>query len=232
VAVTTYAAFSGDQTFTRATRSGVVGRGPAVAAGSFRNFSFVSGIVLEAAAAQRHATARWDGTEMYQMFLAARLIAAGGALLYIDRVAIRKDIQIAGESVDSIAARPRLERCPIIERHLPLGQISRLVADALAPYAPGGLQARLCEQVARQLYLFTYPYWIVKYRELQSWRFALGVCLGLRPNHSLAGLELPWAARLRLSIVFWLSSMAALAVPRRIVDLLGASLYRAAKATT
>ena len=232
VAVTNYAGFADDQPVSRVTRTGIVGSGPSVAARSFRNFSFVSGVILEAAGAQRHATARWDGAEMYQMFLATRLVAAGGTLLYIDTVAIRKDIQVPGEAVDSIVARPRLDPCPIVERHLPLGQISRLVADAIAPYTPRGLRARLCEQVARQLYVFTYPFWIIKYRELQSWRFALGVCLGLRPDHSLAGLELSPAARLRLSILFWLSSAAALAVPRRLIDRLSGSLYRAAKATT
>ena len=50
---------------------------------------------------------------MYQMYLAARMIAAGGNFLGWDRVAVRKDIRLAGGSpVDSYAQRPRLDPCP------------------------------------------------------------------------------------------------------------------------
>jgi glycosyltransferase involved in cell wall biosynthesis len=232
VALTNYQDYATGARVARLSRSGIVGSGPGTAAQTFRNFSFVSGVVLDAAAARRHATARWDGSEMYQMFLAARLIAAGGPLLYIDSEAVRKDIQISGESVDSYMARPRIQPCPITARHLPLGQIARLVSDAISPYAVPKRRAELIEQVASQLYRYTYPFWVVEYRRVQSWRFAVGVCLGLQPRYSLRGLALPVPARLRLAVLFWMTSAAALTLPVSLFDRLRRTLYRFAKSST
>ena len=48
----------------------------ATAVRAFRHFSFVSGVVLDGPAARKMATDKWDGSEMYQMFLGCRMIAA------------------------------------------------------------------------------------------------------------------------------------------------------------
>jgi glycosyltransferase involved in cell wall biosynthesis len=232
VALTNFEDYASGERVARFERQGIAGRGPRTAAQTFRNFSFVSGVILSAEAARRHATERWDGSEMYQVFLATRLIAAGGRLLYIDASAIRKDIQIAGERVDSYRARPRLHPCPIVARHLPLGQLGRLVVDAIAAYAPSEERAALSEQVVRQLYQYTFPFWILEYRRVQSWRYALGVCLGLRPAYSAHGLELRRAARMRLSLLFWGTSALALGLPVGAFDRLRKMLYRIAKSTT
>jgi hypothetical protein len=232
VALTNFEDYASGAHVSRMPRRGIAGRGPDTAAQTFRNFSFVSGVILKTDAARQHATSRWDGSEMYQVFLAARLIAAGGALLYIDASAVRKDIQIAGESVDSYQARPRLRPCPIVTRHLPLGQLARLVADAITPYAQAPRRGPLIEHIARQLYLYTYPFWILEYRRVQSWRYALGVCLGLRPAYSLHGLALPLGARLRLALLFWAASALALGLPVGAFDSLRHTLYRFAKSNT
>lgn len=232
VALTNFEDYASGERVTRFARHGIAGRGPRTAAQTFRNFSFVSGVILATHPAKQHATERWDGSEMYQVFLAARLIAAGGRLLYIDSSAIRKDIQIPGESVDSYMARPRLDPCPIVPRHLPLGQLARLVSDAISPYALPEQRATLIEQVARQLYQYTFPFWLLEYRRVQSWRYAMGVCLGLRPVYSVRGLELPPIARLRLSVVFWTTSALALALPIRAFDRLRQTFYRFAKSNT
>ncbi|MBV9328299.1 MAG: glycosyltransferase [Chloroflexi bacterium] len=232
VAVTNFEDYASGKRVSRFSRRGIAGRGPRTAAQTFRNFSFVSGVVLEADSARRYATDRWDGSEMYQVFLAARLIAAGGRLLYIDTSAVRKDIQIAGENVDSYVARPRLKPCPVVTRHLPVGQLAQLVSDAITPCAESGQRGTMSEQVARQLYQFTYPFWILEYRRVQSWRYALGVCLGLRPAYSLRGLPVSSAARMRLTARFWLTSALALVMPLGVFNRLRQTLYRFAKSTT
>jgi glycosyltransferase involved in cell wall biosynthesis len=230
VAITNYADHTSGHTFERVSFSGVVGAGPSTALSAFRNFSFVSGVIISTAEAQQQATSRWDGSEMYQMFLGSRIIATGGPLLYLDMVSIRKDIHIPNESVDSYAARPRLDPCPIVERRLPLVEIGRLVADAIVPYECPGAQGRSIERIFRQLYAFTFPFWIVEYRRIQSRRYALGVCLGLRPSRSLAELKLPWMSRVRLSVLFWMAGLTALFIPVPLVNGLQGVLYRAAKA--
>lgn len=231
VAITNYADYRTGRMFARVTRSGIVGVGPSVASSAFRNFSFVSGVILRTDKAREHATSRWDGSEMYQMYLGSRIIASGGALLYIQELAIRKDIFIPSETVDSYAARPRLDPCPIVERPLPLGQIGRLVADAIAPSGMPDAKGQSIERIFRQLYTFTFPFWILEYRRVQSRRYALGVCLGLRPANSMADLSLSAAGRVRLSLLFWMAAVAALVIPEAVLTSLQGLLYRAAKAT-
>ena len=106
VAITNYRDSGSPHLFRRVRTTGIAGSGPATAARVFRHFSFVSGIVLHGPTARHMATGRWDGSEMYQMFLGCSMIAAGGNLLTVDRVCIDKDLQVAGESVDSYARRP------------------------------------------------------------------------------------------------------------------------------
>jgi glycosyltransferase involved in cell wall biosynthesis len=210
----------------RVRRTEIVGAGPAVAAASFRNFSFVSGVVLDRERAQAHATSRWDGSEMYQMYIGCRIIAEGGPLLNIRRVTIRKDIQVPNERVDNFALKPRIARCPVKERRLPMVQIGRLVIDAIAPYqAPG----RLLEKVVMQLLLFTYPFWIVEYRRVQSWRYALGICLGMRPRNLLEKVPISWAGKLRITILYGVVTFAGLLVPIKAFQAVQANLYSLAK---
>src|ERR1019366_8779048 len=158
--------------------TGSAGSGPATAIRAFRHFSFVSGILLDGPAARQMATDKWDGSEMYQMFIGCRMIAAGGRLLTIDRVCIRKNLQVPGEDVDSYASRPRIEACPIKERRLPMSKILPLVADSVMPFQNETERQRGVIRVAAQLFVFTYAFWLVEYRRVQSWRYAVGVFLG------------------------------------------------------
>jgi hypothetical protein len=109
-------------------------------------------------------------------------------------------------------------------------EVGRLVADAIAPFEPPSMHERSVENIFQQLYSFTYPFWMVQYRRVQSWRYAVGVCLGLRPRNSLAGLALQRSTRVRLSLLFWTASLVALAIPERIFARLHRTLYRFAKA--
>lgn len=204
------------------------GAGPAVAAAHFRNFSFVSGVVLEREPAQRFATPKWDGGEMYQMFIGCRMIASGSPLLELRRVLVRKDVRVEGEVADSYALRPRVRPCPVVERPLPLGRMGRLTADAVAPYA-GERRRELNEKILRQLLQFTYPFWLVEYRRVQSWRFAAGVALGMRPARVAEGVELGRAGRWRLRLLYLLATAGGLLVPRGLFTLLQGPLYRLAK---
>lgn len=74
----------------------------AVASLSFRDLAFVSGIVLDRRKAQEFATDQWDGSEMYQMFLGGKILSAGLVLVHFPNVAVLKDIEIPGETVDSM----------------------------------------------------------------------------------------------------------------------------------
>jgi hypothetical protein len=205
------------------------GAGPEVAAARFRNFSFVSGLVLEREPAQRFATARWDGSEMYQTFIACRLIASGGPLLELAWSAVRKDIRVGDHEVDSYARRPRLTSCPIVERPIPLVQLGRLVSDAIAPHTPAVTLRRLNAMILRQLLRYTYPFWLQEYRRVQSWRFAAGIALAMRPRRIGDGMTLDSVRRLQLRCQYLASTLGGLFVPGALFRILRPWLYALAK---
>jgi len=206
----------------------ILGAGPDVAAQVFRRFSFVSGLVLDARGVHAEATSKWDGSEMYQMYLGSRMIAAGGFVLEADLIAIRKDIQVPGESVDSYARKP-VPRAPgIPAQPIPLVQHARLVMDAIAPYAVRR-RTRIFMSVAAQFLGFLYPYWLLEYRRVRSWQFAAGVARAMRPARSLADVNLSWVARGLSVAIYGVATVVGLAAPVGMLNVLHAPARRLAR---
>lgn len=212
--------------------TGIIGTGPSVAAAHFRNVSFVGGVLLDRAEAQKLATDKWDGSEMYQMYLMARIIATGKPLLLTELSTVRKDIQIPGESVDSYTKRARLAPCAIETRVLPLAHIGPLISDAITPVLTNSNRDRVLRKVFQQLYYFTYPYWLVEYRRVQSWKYALGVCLGIKATHDLRAVGLSLTCRVWLKSLFWTTSLMALLVPMWLFKACHERLFSLAKSFT
>ena len=196
----------------RVNRTAIAGAGPATAAGAFRRFSFVSGVLLDRTSAQRVATERWDGSEMYQMFVGCRLIAEGGALLEVDQVTVRKDLQLAGEAVDSYATQDRTPARGIPAQCIPLVQTARLVLDAVVPYVRGR-RLPLVYSILIQYFGFLYPYWLLEYRRVQSWRYAAGVARAMGPRYSLRDAELSILERLSATVTYAVATVVGFAVP-------------------
>jgi glycosyltransferase involved in cell wall biosynthesis len=207
----------------------LAGAGPRVAANSFRHYSFVSGLVLSRAGCEEHRTVAWDGSEMYQMYLATRIVANGGALLELTDALVLKDIQIPGQVVDSYARRPVLKPCPIVERLIPLVKVAKLVVDALKGSCSKSALDRLGRSVYTQFYGFTYAYWIIEYRRVQSWRYALGICHGMRPRNTLASGELGWLTRIYSWCLYALVTAAGLITPILLFSKWRRSLHAIAK---
>jgi glycosyltransferase involved in cell wall biosynthesis len=229
VAITNYREASSGRVYRRITKTGVLGSGPATAAFSFRNYSFVSGIVLKGDLVRQAETDAVDGSEMYQMYLGTKLIAAGGRLLGIDRVCVNKDLQIEGQTVDSYRKLPRLRPCPIVERALPMAQLLRVVAAGLASGVTPRDQERNLILVGKQLYKFTYPFWVIEYRASQSWRFAVGVYLGLRPTRIANGLVFSRHSRFQLWSMYIGFGFLALTIPISLFSVFRSWLYTFAK---
>ncbi len=211
-ALCNYADYRSGQAYLRVPE-GVLAEGPEAAVRLFRHFSFVSGVVLRRAEVEAHATTELDGSEMYQMYLACRLLAAGGTCLGWAGIAVRKDIALEGEVVDSYARRPRLDPCPIEERRLNLVWIPGLVAAAIAPYVPAAGRSRLHRRVLTQLLGYTYPFWLFEYRRIQSWKYAVGIALGMRPRNLVAATPLSALDRLRVWLTYGVATAGGLLVP-------------------
>lgn len=229
VIVPNYLELSSGTVMRRVKQTGILGAGPEAAVTNFRNFSFVSGLVLGREQAQKFATEKWDGSEMYQMYLACRILAAGGRLLGLNEVLVHKDIQITGESADSYARRPRLRLRRVQEQRLPLSQYGQVAFDAISPYLDPSGRSRCAARIMSQVLLFTYPPWLLEYRRVQTWRFAAGVALGMRPAKVLSGLELGRFRDAYLRCLYGLVTVAGLLFPKRAFELLRPALYALAK---
>jgi len=186
---------------------------PENAVAIWRDFSFVSGIVLDGPQARAEATDRFDGSEYYQLYLGCRLIARGGSYLGTTQITIAKDIQIAGESVDSFRDRKREVISPWVPRKTTLGYLVPLVCDAIAPHTVPSSRRAIFTGCLQQFYIFTMPYWLVQYRQVQSWSYSSAVALGLRTPVLTKTLNLDLLRRAWL-MEQWLSmTVAALLVP-------------------
>jgi len=228
VVVTNYHELSTGRDFRRVLKTDIIGKGINAAVSNFRNYSFVSGILLNRELAEKHATEKWDGSEMYQTFLATRILAGGGRLLGITDTVVLKDIQIEGEQVDSYARRERVVG-PIKERVLPLAQLGRVVVDAMLPYVSRANMSRVVRNVFRQLLVFTYPPWLIEYRRIQSWRYAAGVALSMRPRNICEGIRVDWPSKLYLRLLYGVVTLAGLLFPVNLFERIKPRLHRLAK---
>ena len=203
--------------------------GVETAATHFRNVAFVTGVIIDRVKAQECYTDKWDGSEMYQMYVVSRIIAGGACLLELDISAVRKDIQIYGESVDSYAKISRLNPCPIVERKLPMVLIGQVVADGIYPYLEKSNRDRVIESIFLQLYLFTYPFWIIEYRRVQSWNYALGICLGIHPKNTFLKIKLGWLRIIKLNCLYMIICAIGLIIPIKLFDQLRVTLFSLSK---
>lgn len=211
--ITNYQEYQGGKVFQRIRRTESLGAGPVAAANNFRNVSFVSGVVLDGESARMLTTTKWDGSEMYQTYLMCRIVGEGKALLGINEVAILKDIRIEGEQVDSYSLKPRINPCPIVERKHTFHFLGRLVVDAIDPYLDLPAKQRIYEKIFQQLLVFTYPFWIFEFRRVQSWKYAAGICLGMRPRNVTEGIDLSRLVRLRIKMLYLAVSVLGLTAP-------------------
>lgn len=229
VAISNYENFKTGKKFRRIKKTKIIGSGPHVAATHFRNFSFIGGILLERRAAQRHTTEKWDGSEMYQMFIGCRIIAEGASLVGIDTVTVRQSVQIEGKTVDSIAARPKIWPCQIVERRIPLNEFARVAVDAVNPFLRSNEKQLIAQKIFSQFLFFTYPFWIFEYRSIQSWNYALGICIGMRPRNIFLQLHLSWFSKIYLTSLYLGATFFGLVIPRKIFNNLQPFLYTIAK---
>ncbi len=230
VAIANYRELGTGRTFLRIPHSGILGEGPDAAVLNFRNFSFVSGVIFQTEAARRWTTTRWDGSEMYQMFIGCRILAAGGRLAGLHEICIGKDIQIPAETVDSYATR-KISKQNFAPVSLPMAQIAPLVTDAVAPFVTPARREAINIDIGIQLLVFTYAFWLFELRRVQSWKYAASVYCGLGPKHILAGISPSALGRARLTSVWLAVGLAGLLTPVVFFDLLRPWFYRLAKRT-
>jgi glycosyltransferase involved in cell wall biosynthesis len=229
VFIANYLELSSGRTFNRMKFTGPIGKGPIVAANTFRDYSFISGIIIEGSSARALETNQCDGSEMYQMYLGAAIVSSGKELVGIHEVCIKKDIQISGIEVDTIKRRPKLTLRWSDRLNLPMMQIFDTVSAGIKDTLPDQKLGKYYVAILKQLYSFTYPYWILQYKHLQTFKYAAVFLFCLRPSKILKNRKLNIFNLIIVWIVYLSAGIVAMITPVKLFKSLEPLLYRMAK---
>jgi glycosyltransferase involved in cell wall biosynthesis len=167
----------------RARNSAVVGSGPAVAARIFRSFSFVGGVVFKRTAFEQHNTPKHDGSIYTQVYLAARIAAAGGTVASISEPVVAKDFKIQGGRANNYVDVLATQNERLSRKTGGLDRFGEVACDAILPYVERSRQSRCAFLIFSQILLFTYPFWLFTYRQHGVYRAAVNLALGCFPPH-------------------------------------------------
>jgi Glycosyl transferase family 2 len=212
----------------RVVASRIVKGSARTAISTFRNLAFVSGVAFRRDRVEANTSAEVDGSEMYQMFLGCRILAEGYDLLELAEPVVLKDIKIRGEEVDHYTRWPQVSPCPIVERKLPMAELAKVVYAGIR--CSNSAEIARCATVAvLQILMFTYPFWILEYRRVQSWRYSAGVCLGMRPRNITQGMQLMWYQQCCIAAVYAVATISGLVCPIQVFDALRVRLHAFAK---
>lgn len=206
----------------------LVSGGVDTAVKNYRSVAFVSGVAVSRDGAVCLETNRWDGSEMYQMYIVASLLAGGGNLLKLEDIAVRKDITIQGEVVDSFENN----KIPISKGFildLPIHKIGRVISDAISPYVKDMSAYDANSKIFKQLYKFTYPYWIMQYKNAHGWLYSFRYVLSIYPSRILKDVGIGFLTLLDIYFLYFTMSIFGLTIPFSVYKLLEKKLHSMAK---
>lgn len=229
VLITNYVELSSGRFFNRIKLTGSLGKGPLIAATTFRDYSFISGILMHGPSARALASSCCDGSEMYQMYLGAAIVSSGKELVGINKTCINKDIQISGLQVESMLTRPKIPHSWFDRPQLPMLHIFDTVCTGIEAALPNKKLGEYYLAILEQLYSFTYPYWILQFKHLQSHKYALIFIFCIRPGKILGNRELDFFYLVRIWIIYLCFSTIALCMPIKIFKSMEPILYKIAK---
>jgi len=214
VAITNYQDWESGDISRRAYGTLILGSGPWKAAHYFRSFSFTSGLIYKTTEASRHETDKWDTSIYYQIYLACRIMAAGGRMAGLDISAVRDHIRLNGELFPG-TYRVKYKNAPwsFKWKHTGLDSVARVTIDAILPFVEPSSQSKLIKTVWKQLLLITYPYWVLEYRRLANWGWGFGIARDLWPGNRLREYQLSFIHRVYLWLLYSCITVAALLIP-------------------
>ena len=213
VAFTNYEDWASGKVVRRAHSTRLLGAGPPAAVQYSRTFSFLGGLIYDRTAASRHETDRWDGSIYYLIYLANRILAAGGRLGALDVCAVRKDVRVDGQTVPNYASKWADAPWSFQSRHTGLDSVIRVTAGAILPLLPQAQRSKTLRRIVAQVLTFPYPYWLFEYRRVANWGFAVGIARGMWPATLLAEHNLRRRDRLYLWLLYLAVTFAGLVIP-------------------
>jgi glycosyltransferase involved in cell wall biosynthesis len=220
--------------FARALRTELLGTGAEAAVSHYRNFSFVSGLIYDAAGAQRLRDELKPGvTTFYQVLIASRLLAAGGGLGAVAVDAIEASIEVDGERgtnwSDRMADAPR--SFAVFDNLS--GWLLLAVQRGIRPHVPPDRFSTLQRKLFLDSIFFSYARHLFELRVLIRWSYAFGYARSLWPSTLFGGFTdgSPPAApdRLRIWAAYLVATAAGLTLPPRLLLKSRAPLARAVR---
>jgi glycosyltransferase involved in cell wall biosynthesis len=217
--VTNYKDWHTGQVTQRAFSTQVLGQGPKAAAHYFRSFSFTSGLVFKRDSVMAHDTSAWDRSIYIQIYLACRVLAAGGTLAGANVVAVLDHIRLDGKLVpETYRVRYANAALSFKHKHTGLDSVARVSVAAITPFVSDRDKSKVVRGIYNQLLTITYPFWLFEYRQVANWGMAWGVARDLWPAHQLAEYQLSIADRLYLWCVYLAVTFVGLVFPARLFN--------------
>lgn len=197
----------------RAEENRVLGRGPKVALRYFRSLSFVGGIALRRSVFADHNTSAQDGSIYVQIYLVARIVAAGGSLAAIAETTVAKDVIADGRVAHSYKDSLANENKYVVPKTGGLDEVGRVACEAILPYVPAARRNKAVFVIYAQLLGLTYPFWIHDYRARGVPRAAFNLMLGCAPSRLTQLTSASMLTVLGCWLVYAVASVVAWAVP-------------------
>jgi glycosyltransferase involved in cell wall biosynthesis len=211
----------------RASATRVIGSGEKVALKFYRSFSFVAGIIIRKDIFDAVNTAKMDGSIYVQIYFASRIIGAGGSFFMIAEPLVRKDLRI-GET------RTNSYRDTLIKKWKDLkpldGGLPSMAGATIEGFKDAGLGNRnIIYTVFKNIYQYTYPYWLIDYRGNGALVAAVGMVQGLRPGSFKQWKELDFFRRCKIRLIYGSATLVGLLLPVSLFRKLKHSIYKMIK---
>ncbi len=213
----------------RAGDTRLFGAGPDVAARHYRSFSFVGGVVIKRSAFKQHDSDDYNGSIYIQIYLAARIISAGGNLASIAESMVAKDVVVDGKAANSYMDALASNNNKIIPRTGGLDQVGRVACDAILPYVPRLQRGQYLFLIYYQIFAYTYPVWLYAYRKQGVFRAAFNLALGCFPPRLITVREVPFFVNVRLLLLYFGATFFGLLLPVWFLENLKPYAYKFSK---
>lgn len=205
----------------------VMGTGEAVALKYYRSFSYVAGIIIKKQTFEQVNTSKADGSVFVQMYFAARIIAGGGRFFMYNEPLIIKDIRIDGLMANSY-------RDTLMKKwsdFKPIdGGLKQVIWAVVEGFKDAGSDAgKISYQILKNIYRFTFPYWLMDYRSNGSFIGAVAMTKGLQPSGIAQFQNLGLIKKIKIEGYYYFSTLVGLFIPVAIFKKVKMRIYKLIK---
>lgn len=214
---------TGNTVFNRASNTEVIEGNVLVASKFYSCFGFVGGLIFNRKKFLEYNTNKCDGSVYSQIYIAVLMIASGKRMISIAEPLIVKDILV--NSIFRHSYRNRLAKdwkdYRIVDAGLPtiIGLFALAISDAKR------FDAKALYRVFSRIYSYTYPHWLLDYRENSAFPEAIGLVNGMALWRSKDFKRLNFYYRIAIRCRYYVSTIVGLFTPVFIFKKLRVSLY-------